>query len=145
MVDRVCEQQQAICAALVENRNKWCLMTTDTDITTLETVREVLGPLSTFTFSLCGEKGETLSSVIPVMWKILSCVQDSETDSVLSRSMKTEIRKYLEMRCSNEHLQILLNSSTFFDPRIKNTFVTKEKEVNEVLMQTAATADLSHQ
>ncbi len=66
VVDRVCEQQQAICAALVENR-KWCLMTTHTDITTLETVREVLGPLSTFTFSLCGEKGATLSSVIPVM------------------------------------------------------------------------------
>lgn len=35
-------------------------------------------------------------------------------------------------------------SSTFFDPRIKITFVTKEKEVIEVLMQKAATADLSH-
>lgn len=78
------------------------------------------------------------------MWKILSHVQDSETDSVLSRSMKTEIRKYLEMRYSNEQLQILLNSATFFDPTFKNTFVTKEKEVIEVLMQKAATADLSH-
>lgn len=144
MVDHFCEQQQAVCAALAENRNKWCLMPTDTDITTLETVREVLGPLSTFTDALCGEKETTLSSVIPVMWKILSHVQDSETDSVLSRSMKTEIRKDLEMRYSNEQLQILLNSATFFDPRFKKTFVTKEKEVIEVLMQKAATADLSH-
>ncbi len=114
MVDRFCEQQQATCAALAENRNKWCLMPTDTDITTLETVREVLGPLSTFTDALCGEKETMLSSVIPVMWKKLSHVQDSETDSVLSCSMKIEIRKGLEMRYSNEQLQIFLNSATFF-------------------------------
>lgn len=57
--------------------------------------------------------------------------------------MKTEIRKDLEMRCSNEELQIL-NSATFFDPRFKNTFVTKEKEVTKVLMQKAVTADLSN-
>ncbi len=83
MVDRFCEQQQAICAALAENRNKWCLIPTDTDITTLETVREVLGPLSTFTDALCGEKETTLSSVIPVMCKKLSHVQDSETVKTL--------------------------------------------------------------
>lgn len=144
MVDRFCEQQQAVCAALAENRNKWCLMPSDTDITTVETVREVLGPLSAFTDALCGEKETTLNSVIPVMWKILSHVQNSDTDSVLTCNMKTEIRKDLEMRYSNENLQILLNSATFFDPRFKNTFVTKEKEVTEVLLQKAATADLSN-
>lgn len=59
MVDRFCEQQQAICAALAENRNKGCLMPTDIDITTLETVQEVLGPLSIFTDALCGERDNT--------------------------------------------------------------------------------------
>jgi len=135
MVDRVCEYQQEICAALAENRNKLCLMPPDTDITTLETVRDVLGPLSSFTDALCGERETTLSSVIPVMWKIFSHLQDSDTDSVLTCNMKTEIRTDLEMRYRNEKLQILLNSATFFDPRFKNTFVTKEKEVTEVLMQ----------
>lgn len=45
------------------------------------------------------------------------------------------------MRYSNEQIQILLNSATFFDPRFKNTFVTKEKEAIKVLMQKV---DLSH-
>jgi len=48
------------------------------------------------------------------------------------------------MRYSYENLQILLNSATFFNPRFKNTFVTKENDVTEVLLQKAATADLSN-
>lgn len=44
MVERFCEQQQAVSAVLADDRKKWHLMPRDTDMTTLETVRDVLGP-----------------------------------------------------------------------------------------------------
>lgn len=45
MVERFLEQQQAVSAALATEKKKWHLMPRDSDITTLETVKEVLGPL----------------------------------------------------------------------------------------------------
>lgn len=67
MVERFLEQQQTVCAVLAEDRKKWHLMPKDTDITSLEILKEVLGPLSPFTDALSGEKHTTLSSVLPLM------------------------------------------------------------------------------
>lgn len=61
MVDRFCEQQQAICTALAENRNRWHLLPTDADTSRLETVQQVLAPLSTFIDSLSVENDTTLA------------------------------------------------------------------------------------
>lgn len=55
MVERFLEQWQAVCAVLAEDRKKWHLMPKDSDITILETLKEVLGPLSPFTDALSGE------------------------------------------------------------------------------------------
>ncbi|KAK0151990.1 Zinc finger BED domain-containing protein 1 [Merluccius polli] len=49
MVERFCEQQQAVCAVLAENRRKWHLMPKDCDMATLEIIREVLEPVSSLT------------------------------------------------------------------------------------------------
>lgn len=46
MVERFCEQQQAVCAVWAENRRKWHLMSKDTDMATLEIIREGLEPVS---------------------------------------------------------------------------------------------------
>jgi len=59
MVDRFCEQQQPVCAVLAENRKKWHLLPKDSGMATIETVREVLRPLSSFTDALSGEKDPT--------------------------------------------------------------------------------------
>lgn len=68
MVESFCEQQQAVCAVLADDRKKWFLMPKDTDMTTLETVRDVLAPLSDFTDALSGEKknNSLISPATPV-------------------------------------------------------------------------------
>ena len=66
MVDRFCQQQQAVCAVLAENRKKWHLMPKGSDVANLETVREILDPISDLTDALSGEKVPTLSSVLPL-------------------------------------------------------------------------------
>lgn len=88
MLERFFEQQQAVRAMLVEDRKKGHLVPTDTAITISETLKDVLRPLSPFTETLSGEKHTTLSSVLPLMWKLLSCLNDKNSDSVLDGEMK---------------------------------------------------------
>jgi len=137
MVDMFCEQQQAVCAVLAETRNKWHLMPKDSDMTILETVREVLHPLNSFTDALSGEKDPTLSSVLPLKWKLLSYLTEEEEDN-LSHDMKEKIRTdFIGRYESNRPLDIVLDTATFLDPRFKDTFVSLEEDVKAIILQKA--------
>lgn len=140
MVERFCMQQQAVCAVLAENRKKWHLMPKDSDMSTLETIREIIGPLSSFTDALSGEKEPTLSSVLPLKWKLLSLLTVKEGESTLSCEMKEKIRKDFTARYESRLLDTVLNTATFLDPRFKFSFVTMEEEVKAVLLQKSAEA-----
>ncbi len=59
----------AVCAVFAENWTKFHLTPKDSDMAKLETVREILCPLSGFTDALSGERDPTLSSVLPQKWK----------------------------------------------------------------------------
>ncbi|CAM4652314.1 unnamed protein product [Leuciscus chuanchicus] len=131
MVGRFCEQQQAVSAVLAEDRKKWDLMPRDTDMTTLEIVRDVLAPLSDFTDALSGEKETTISSVLPLMWKIKACLKDEEGDRSLALEMKNKIRGDFEKRY-DDHL----------DPRFKGTFVTMEEDIKMELLRKAEAVQL---
>ncbi|XP_063757877.1 E3 SUMO-protein ligase ZBED1-like [Eleginops maclovinus] len=139
MVERFCEQQQAVSAVLAEDRKKWHLMPRDTDMTTIEIVRDVLAPLSDFTDALSGEKETTISSVLPLMWKIKACLIEEEGDRPLAIEMKNKIRGDFEKRYNDHNLQMTLNTSTFLDPRFKDTFVTMEEDIKrELLLKSEA-------
>lgn len=129
MVDRFCIQQQAVCAALAENRKKWHLMPKDSDVTTLETIREVFGPLSSFTDALSGEKEPTLSSVLPLKWKIFSCLTVKDGESILSHDMKDKIRTDFTTRYESRLLDTVLTTAPFLYPRLRETFVMMEEEL----------------
>ncbi len=135
MVERFLEQQQAVCSVLADDRKKWHLMPKDSDITVLETVKEVLSPVSSFTDALSGEKHATLSAVLPLSlsWKIFSTLTVEEGDSNLKRQLKDNIREDLRQRYENTHLQLILNTATFLDPRFKDSFVTLREEVKQNL------------
>lgn len=142
MVERFCEQQQAVCAVLAEDRKKWFLMPKDTDMTTLETVRRILAPLSDFTDALSGEKETTISSVLPLLWKIKECLKCDEGDSPLALEMKQKCLEDFETRYEEHNIKLALNISTYLGPRFKNTFVIMEKEVKEELLLKAHTCPL---
>jgi len=54
-------------------------MPKDSDITVLEPVKAVLEPISLFTDALSGEKHTTLSSVLPLLWKVSESVMNKVT------------------------------------------------------------------
>uniref|UniRef100_A0A8C2KQJ3 HAT C-terminal dimerisation domain-containing protein n=1 Tax=Cyprinus carpio TaxID=7962 RepID=A0A8C2KQJ3_CYPCA len=118
MVERFLEQQKAVCSVLADDRKKW----------------HVLSPVSSFTDALSGEKHTTLSAVLPLSWKIFSTLTVEEGDSNLKRQLKDNIREDLRQRYENTHLQLILNTATFLDPRFKDSFVTLREEVKQNLM-----------
>lgn len=67
MVSRIVEQQQALSAVLAEDRKNWCKMPSNAAFSVMETVVEVLKPLSYLTDALSGEKEVTASAVIPLL------------------------------------------------------------------------------
>lgn len=119
---------------LAEDRKKWFLMPKDSDITVLETVKAVLEPLSPFTDALSGEKHTTLSSVLPLLWKIYECLSHEQSDSALAQEMKEKITEYLQHRYDDLQLQLLLNTATYLDPRFKNSFVSLKDDVKQRLL-----------
>ena len=66
MVDRVLEQQQSLCAILIEIRRPE-LMPTDGEI-----LEEVMKPVAQITETMGGEKHVALSSVRPFICKLLN-------------------------------------------------------------------------
>ena len=60
MVSRIVEQQQAICAVLAEDRKDWHRMPSENEFSTLESLVEVLKPLSVFTDAFSGENHVTV-------------------------------------------------------------------------------------
>lgn len=134
MVERFLEQQQVVCTVLAEDRKKWHLMPKDSDITVLETVKAVLKPLSPFTDALSGEKHTTLSSVLPLLWKIFECLSHEQSDSALAQEMKEKIHEYLQHRYDDLQLRFLLNTATCLDPRFKNSFVSLKDDVKQSLL-----------
>ena len=60
-------EQQAIRAVMAGERKYWKKMLTDAEFTTLETLSDVLKPLSFLTDALAGEKQVTASALVPIM------------------------------------------------------------------------------
>ena len=76
MISRIVEQKQAIMAG---ERKYWNKMPTDAEFTTLETLSDVLKPLSFLTDALAGEKQVTASALVPIRTHVV----DSLTQQVV--------------------------------------------------------------
>lgn len=133
MIDRFLEQQSALCAVVIDDRKIWHLMLDDSDITVLETVHHVIGPLSQFTDALSGEKQVSISCVQPVLWKIFNVLAVTASDNELTCRMKELIADDLRKRYVNGEIPVLLDCATFFDVRFKNTFVMDSDAVKNRL------------
>lgn len=106
-VYKFCEQQQqAICAALAETDK-------DKEITILVTVRDVIAPLNAFTDAFSEEKDPTLFSVLPLLWKIDSCLADKDSDK-----MKRMTRDDIKRQFGSPGLQHVLNTAIYLHSRV---------------------------
>ena len=82
MMERVLEQQQAICAILSNDRKNRSKMSSDVEFTNIETTVAILGPLSIFTDALSEEKWVNISAVQPVLNRILDTLLNPSDDDI---------------------------------------------------------------
>ena len=95
-------------------------MPTDAEFSTMETIVEVLKPLSYLTDALSGEKQVTVSAVLPVMKHVKNRLSPVDTDSRLSKQMKEVMWGDLQARYIKDEVSRILAFASFLDPRFKD-------------------------
>jgi len=91
MLARFIEQQQPVCAVLLESqrRDDRQLMPTDNEISTAEELVAVLEAFNDATEIVSGEKYPTIGIVKPLLHKLLSStLAAKDTDNALTKSIK---------------------------------------------------------
>ena len=132
MVNRVLEQQQPICATLLELR-RGDLMPSDSEFATLESYRDIMKPLVDITEAIGAEKWVTVSTIRPILHKLLNVhlKLSPGRDSQVVRAMKEAISSDLSKRYTDSTLEILAKA-TFLDPRFKTLQFLKPEERREI-------------
>lgn len=134
MLERILEQQQPLCATLIEIR-RTDLMPTDNEIIVMETFVEIMRPIAEITEVMVGEKRVTLSVVRISLYKLLNkYLVVKPTDSNVSKEIKTAVKADLENRYTNPEVQELLNKACFLDPRFKSLSFLSEEEKDQILL-----------
>ena len=132
MVARVLEQQQPLCATLLELK-KGDLMPTDTEFANMELFVETMKPIVDITEALGARKYVTISMLRPLLYKLLNrTLKNCDSDCRLVKMMKLKMKENLHDRYTDSVLD-LLNKAAYLDPRFKSlTFVTdSEKQLIE--------------
>ena len=136
MIERILEQQQAICSVLAEDRKNWHRMPSDQEFLCLEGVATVLKPLSTFTDALSGETCVTISAVLPLLQHIKDVIlQQSSTDTSIMKEMKMIIVSDLTSRYTST---LIMDKSTYLDPRFRLNYPTKDSVLQELHAEAVA-------
>ena len=131
MIERVCEQETAICASLVEQK---CLdlMPDDTDISIAESILEVLKPFKPISDTMCAEKYTTTSSIKPLLHHLSNTVltvKDSDLGAV--KEMKKTMKHNLQTRYDSPEVGRLLSIACYLDIRFKEVpFMSSIERLN---------------
>ena len=112
-------------------------MPSEEELTTIESMVQVLELLSYFTDALSGEFHVTVSAMRPLLSHILNTnLLVSPEDSANVSQMKNKIKEYLESQYSNSSLSQLLDKCSYLDPRFRGKYLTdKEKATYQVKME----------
>ena len=81
MLERICEQQASICAALVDLK-RVDLMLQDSDVKIMENLVEILKSFFQITETICGENYTTVSSIKPLLHHLLNTALDPRSNDL---------------------------------------------------------------
>ena len=141
MISRIMEQQQPICATLLEIQ-KTNLMPSDQDFKTMEDFVAVMKPLVDITEAVGGDKWVTISTLRPILHKLLHThFVPVANDSQLIKSMKRVLSDDLNERYKEDTLP-LLTKACFLDPRFKNLKFLSETSREEVKIDLKLDVDV---
>ena len=119
MLERICEQQASICAALVDLK-RVDLMLQDSDVKIMENLVEILKPFFQITETICGENYTTVSSIKPLLHHLLNTALDPRSNDLGAiKQLKEAVKQNLQQRYQDTETAKLLDIACFLDPRFK--------------------------
>ena len=119
MMERVCEQQASICAALVDVKRLDLMLQSD-DIKIIEKIIQILQPFFQITESVSGESYGTLSSIRPLLYHLLNdALSPTSDDPGVVKQLKEAVKKNLQQRYQSTEVSKLLDVACFLDPCFK--------------------------
>ena len=146
MLERLLEQQPAICAALMSRdlrRGEEDNILKDKDFCD---VVKLMAPVKLVTTSMCEDKRPTLSMISPARAKLKKNFEASDEDSVVIREMKSEVslqvRKDLEKRYTD--LDDLYYTAAALDPRFKSLPFLTDHDAERIFTSITAEATSLH-
>ena len=119
MLERICEQQASICAALVDLK-RVDLMLQDSDVKIMENLVEILKPFFQITETICGENYTTVSSIKPLLHHLLNTALDPRSNDLGAiKQLKEAVKQNLQQCYQDPETAKLLDIACFLDPRFK--------------------------
>ena len=119
MLERICEQQASICAALVDLK-RVDLMLQDSDVKIMENLVEILKPFFKITETISGENYITVSSIKPLLYHLLNTDLNARDDDLGAiKQLKETVKGNLQLRYQDSEASKSLDMACFLDPRFK--------------------------
>ena len=138
MLERLLEQQQAICAVLPEseNRDVKLLMPSSEEFAVAEELTQILKTFHVAIEIVSGEKYPTIGIVHPLIHKLLSVtLKEAEGDSSLVKQIKAAVSLDLKERYQDDDIQKLMKIGMLLDPRFKKIPYLSEVERTAIWLQ----------
>ena len=123
MLERVQEQQAAICAVLAENKDRSIrsLLPENEEWGIIEDLLGILKPFCDGTTIMSGSRYPTFSLMAPLLHKLLEVtLKDADDDSFLLKRIKKFISNDLQSRYDSDDITKHLRIAAFLDPRFKD-------------------------
>ena len=137
MLKRFIEQQQAICAMLLEDGDNRSLMPSTDEIATMEELVEILKHFYQATEILSGELYPTIGVVFPILNRFLTVLLISgSNDKDVAKKIKEKIKQDLITRYQSDEIENVLHISMYLDPRFKLLPMLTEEQKRTVRSAT---------
>ena len=139
MLERVCEQEPAICAVLMSSTKSEDrpMSLTDDEIKLIGELIIVLAPFKQATVRLSAQKLATVSMILPTVCKLLHVLEVSNDDSSAIKSVTKAIHDDLSIRYPPGPTRDFLQICSFLDPTFKGLSFLTETEVRDTLDQVS--------
>ncbi|XP_041370966.1 E3 SUMO-protein ligase ZBED1-like [Gigantopelta aegis] len=136
MIERVLEQDSAICAVMMHTiESKRALMLSQLELQQARELLGVLKPFTTATQLMSMEKSLTASLVCLVLTKLKTGLQASASDSAFQKSTKSFILGELSKRYEQTAVLDFLHVAAALDPRCKHLSFLDEIERDRIFLR----------
>ena len=137
MLERVVEQQQALCAVLLDSQDRVVrsLLPDGAEWSVIEELMVILKPFALATMVLSGSSYGTISIVSPLIHKFCSNRDRKEDDGENLKQIKVAIQSDLKERYVGDTAK-LLQEAAFLDPRFKQLNFLSDDERRDTIERT---------